>query len=200
MPKANRGLRPWRVGDSSLHLFAAPEVRLPNTDPDGRDRTVSCVAALHHCVVALAAVGWRAQVRRFPNPADPDHLAAIELFRAPTTEWAIALSAAVQQRRTDRRRYSDRPVPAATIAAVCARLSHLGVTAREVRSQPRLQRIVAQSVRQHAADSRLSDRSEHVEPTSCLPYRCSGIQYTARRSRSGGSRTSLRRQCLGCTG
>lgn len=43
-------------------------------------------------------------------------------------------------------------MPAATIAAFCARLSHLGVIVREVRSQPRLLRIVAQSVRQHAAD------------------------------------------------
>ncbi|MGB5151725.1 MAG: NAD(P)H nitroreductase [Mycobacterium sp.] len=142
----------WRVGDCSLHLFADPEVQLPNTDPDGRDLIVSCGAALHHCVVAFAALGWRAQVRHFPNPADPDHLAALELFRAPITESAIALSGAIQRRRTDRRRYSGRPVPAATIAAICARLSHLGVTVREVRSQPRLRRIVTQSVQQHAAD------------------------------------------------
>jgi hypothetical protein len=93
-------------------------------------------AALHHCVIALAAVGWRAQVRRVPNPAEPD----------------IALSAAVQRRRTDRRRYSDQPVPAVTISAICARLSHIGVTVREVWSLPRLRRIVALSVRQHTAD------------------------------------------------
>ncbi len=88
----------------------------------------------------------------FPQSRHPDHLAVLELFRAPTTDWDIALSAAAQQRRTDRRRYSDRSVRATTIAAIWARLSHLGVTVREVRSQPRLQRIVTQSVRQHAAD------------------------------------------------
>ncbi|HUH68271.1 MAG TPA: NAD(P)H nitroreductase [Mycobacterium sp.] len=142
----------WRVGNSRLHLYADPDVQLPSIDPDGRDRMVSCGAALHHCVIALAAVGWRAQVRRFPNPADPDHLAAMELFRAPITASDIALSAAAQLRRTDRRRYSDQPMPAVTIDAICAGLSHIGVTVREVRSLPRLRRIVALSVRQHTAD------------------------------------------------
>jgi len=142
----------WRVGDSSLHLFADPEVQLPRTDPDGRERIVSCGAALHHCVVALAAVGWHAQVRRFPNPGDPDHLAVLELSRTPATEWNIALSGAIDRRRTDRRRYSDRPVPATAIAAIGARLSHAGVTVREVRSVPRLLGILARSVRRHGAD------------------------------------------------
>ena len=59
----------------------------------------------------------------------------MELFRAPITESDIALSAAAQRRRTDRRRYSDQPVPAVTISV--ARLSHIGVTVREANSDHR---------------------------------------------------------------
>ena len=65
--------QPWRwlVGAESLHLYSDTNRQLPNTDPDGRDLILSCGAALNHCVVALAAVGWRAKVNRLPNPADP---------------------------------------------------------------------------------------------------------------------------------
>ncbi|MDY6997545.1 MAG: nitroreductase family protein [Actinomycetota bacterium] len=143
----------WRVGDSTLSLFADPDVTLPHTDPDGRDRILSCGAALHHGVVALAAAGWRAQIDRFPDPANPDHLAVLRLFRAPTTESDIALSAAIERRRTDRRRYSERPVPEPTLNTLTARLQHYGLTVREVNARTRLARIVSQSVRQHASDT-----------------------------------------------
>ena len=49
----------WRVGVDSLHLYADPTRHLVHTDPDGRDLMVSCGAALHHCAVALAALGWQ---------------------------------------------------------------------------------------------------------------------------------------------
>ena len=49
----------WRVGRNSLHLYAERELHLPSTDPDGRDLILSCGIALHHCVVALAALGGK---------------------------------------------------------------------------------------------------------------------------------------------
>jgi nitroreductase len=142
----------WRIGDDSLHLLTDPEVQLPRSDPDGRDRLVSCGIALHHCTVALAAAGWRAHIRRFPERANPGHLAAIELSHAPAADSDIALSAAIPRRRADRRSYCDRPLPAVAIARICARLSEKGVIAREVRSVPILRRIIAQSIHQHTAD------------------------------------------------
>ena len=71
----------WRVGDHSVHLYANPELLLPHTDPDGRDLMLSCGATLNQCVVALAALGRQSKVHRFPNPAAPNHLAALELHR-----------------------------------------------------------------------------------------------------------------------
>ncbi|MDT7765378.1 MAG: hypothetical protein QOC63_4798, partial [Mycobacterium sp.] len=62
----------WRVGPHSLHLYAENSLHLKHTDPDRRDLMVSCGAALNHCTVALAALGWPAKVHHMPNPADPD--------------------------------------------------------------------------------------------------------------------------------
>jgi nitroreductase len=143
--------QPWRwlVGAESLHLYSDASRQLPNTDPDGRDLILSCGAALNHCVVALAAVGWRAKVTRLPNPADPSHLAAIELSRCTADSLDIALAAAIPRRRTDRRHYSSWPVPVADIALMGARAARNGVTLREVEDIDKLRKIVAQSVWDH---------------------------------------------------
>ena len=101
--------QPWRwvIGDNSVHLFADPDRQLPVADPDSRDLLVSCGAALHHLRVAFAAVGWATTVHRLPNPAQPDHLAAVECIPRTATAGDITLAAAISHRRTDRRRFSS---------------------------------------------------------------------------------------------
>lgn len=142
----------WRVGSRSLHLYADLDTQLPHADPDRRDLMLSCGASLHHCVVALAALGWQSKVHRFPNPAEPDHLAAVEVYRHPATELDVTLAAAIPRRRTDRRHYSHWPVPTAEIALMGARAARAGVMLRRVESLPHLQQIVAQAVWQHGTD------------------------------------------------
>lgn len=102
----------WRTGAESVHLFADWSRQVPATDPDGRDLVISCGAALHHARVALAAFGWTTTVHRLPNPADPAHLAAIELSPSEPDADQIALAAAIERRCTDRRRLSGWPVSA----------------------------------------------------------------------------------------
>lgn len=139
----------WHVGEASLHLYADENRRLPNTDPDGRDLILSCGAALHHCLVACAAAGWGSKVTRLPNPADPSHLAAIQLSPHPAGAADIALAAAIPRRRTDRRHYSSWPVPVADIALMAARAARNGVTLCQVEDVEKLHEIVAQSVADH---------------------------------------------------
>src|SRR5690242_2335618 len=67
----------WRVSDKALDLYVVPARQLAITDPDGRLSVLSCGAALHHALVALAAEGQHVDVTRLPDPADPDHLARI---------------------------------------------------------------------------------------------------------------------------
>ena len=151
--------QPWRwlVGAESLHLYADADRQLPNIDPDGRDLILSCGAALNHCVVALAAVGWQAKVARLPNPADPSHLAAIELARSTSDSVDIALAAAIPRRRTDRRNYSSWPVPVGDIALMAARAARNGITLCQVEDTDKLKEIVTQSVWEHMTHDYLAE-------------------------------------------
>ena len=116
----------WRADRRSVHLFADRERHLSATDPDGRDLLVSCGAALHHLRVGFAALGWATMVRRLPDPADPDHLAAVTFFPRQASPDDIALSAAVPHRRTDRRRFSSWPVPADLVGVLVDRAAEHG--------------------------------------------------------------------------
>ncbi|PSL57336.1 nitroreductase family protein [Saccharothrix carnea] len=122
----------WRLGDRSVHLYTDPSRQLPATDPRGADLLLSCGAALHHLRVALAALGWRAIVHRLPNPADPDHLAAVEFARREPTDADLAMAAAIPRRRTDRRRFSSWEVPRPVLDLLAKRAAEEDAIAHEV--------------------------------------------------------------------
>ena len=184
----------WRVGEQSVHLYANPDLRLPHTDPDARDLMLSCGAALNHCQVAFAALGWQSKVHRFPNPADPNHLAAMELHRYPATEVDVALAAAIPRRRTDRRHYSSWPVPQREIAMMGARAARAGVMLRRVDALANLKRLVTEAAWRHGADPRLFDRTVHLEWTLCVHGRCPGAQHSRVRSECCFARAVFRRR------
>ncbi len=165
----------WRVGKSSLHLYANPDLRLPQTDPDARDFMLSCGATLHHCQAAFAALGWQSKVHRFPNPADPNHLAVIELHRYPASEVDIALAAAIPRRRTDRRHYSSWSVPQGDITMMGARAARAGVMLRRVDALTSLRHLIDEAARRHATDhdylTELSAWSGRYASTAGVPAR-----------------------------
>jgi nitroreductase len=169
--------QPWRwvVGEHSLHLFADRNRRLPHTDPDARDLILSCGATLNHCTIALAALGWASKVHRFPNPADVDHLASIELRRQEPVEVDIGLGAAIPRRRTDRRRYSQWPVAKGDLVLVSARVARAGVTMRRVDDMVKLKQVVAEAAWRHSGDhnysAELSEWSGRYASTAGVPAR-----------------------------
>ena len=97
--------QPWRwvVEDRAVRLFVDRDRTVPGTDRSGREAILSCGAALDHLRVAMLAAGWGAEIERFPNPNDPDHLATIE-FRSVehVTRAQRDRANAILQRRTDR--------------------------------------------------------------------------------------------------
>ncbi len=101
----------WRISTTSVvDLFADPDRHLIVIDLDGRALLLSCGAALHHLVVALAGLGWSARIDRFPDPENIHHLARIQPSTAAPPPDMAALARAIPLRRTDRRRFSDEPV------------------------------------------------------------------------------------------
>jgi nitroreductase len=111
----------WRVYPDRLDLLAARERQLTALDPRSRLLLLSCGAALHHARAALAAEGWAADIRRLPDPHDPDLLASIHpTGRTAVTPEAMRLVQAMQVRHTDRRPVSDESAPPEALAAIAA--------------------------------------------------------------------------------
>ncbi|MEV4049973.1 NAD(P)H nitroreductase [Amycolatopsis sp. NPDC049688] len=129
----------WRIGYSTLHLFA--DVDRPASEPDlgERDVLLGCGAALHHVRVAFAALGWDAEVRRLPDPGDPAHLAVVTPHPAGRpTAGTTALAAAIPRRRTDRRPPAAWPVPR----------EHLDALARAAAREDTRLDVVTEAVRE----------------------------------------------------
>jgi len=126
--------QPWRwlVGPHTVHLYADLSRWLPATDAVGRDMIVSCGAALHHMRVALAAAGLASTVHRMPNADEPDHLAAVALHPRPAGAADLALAAAIQHRRTDRRRFTGWEVPAGFVDELVEHAAAQGALLRPV--------------------------------------------------------------------
>jgi hypothetical protein len=97
--------QPWRwVAEGGvLHLFVDPRRIAPRSDPSGREAIISCGAVLGHLRVAMAAAGWNANVDRFPNPSNLDHLATIDFSPAEfITSAQCDRADAILRRGTDR--------------------------------------------------------------------------------------------------
>jgi hypothetical protein len=97
--------QPWRwVSEGAvLHLFVDRRRWVHSADRSGREAIVSCGAVLDHLRVAMVAAGWQANIDRFPNPNNLDHLASVE-FKALefVTDAQRKRAEAILQRRTDR--------------------------------------------------------------------------------------------------
>lgn len=103
--------QPWRwlLDRGGLHLHLDP-ARVVQTDPAERQALISCGAALDHLCVAMAAAGWTANVDRFPDPDDLEHLASITFTETTVvTEEQGRRADAIATRRTDRLPFD--PVP-----------------------------------------------------------------------------------------
>src|SRR3984893_15773542 len=97
--------QPWRwaADHAAVHLFLDPNSILYSTDRLGREALISCGAVLDHFRVAMAAAGWAANVDRFPDPNNLDHLASIDFSpMSLVTDGHRRRADAILRRRTDR--------------------------------------------------------------------------------------------------
>ena len=92
----------WVADGGRLDLFLDPD-HLLLTDRSTREAHISCGAVIDHLRVAMTAAGWMANVDRFPNPNDYEHLATVH-FTAMNgvTDSQRRRADAILKRRTDR--------------------------------------------------------------------------------------------------
>ncbi len=109
----------WRVGQRELDLFADRSRQLQISDPQGRLLLLSCGAALHHALTALAFYGWAFEVSRLPDQSDPDHLAHIRLGeQGKVPAEGLDIFEAMKARHTDRRPAGPLPVGDGNLVAI----------------------------------------------------------------------------------
>jgi nitroreductase len=116
---SSHNTQPWifQVSDCRISLLADRTRALPVNDPDDRELTISCGAALMNLRIAAAHEGLEAGVSTLPDPDSDALLAVVELVEsAETADPETAdLYAAIAERRTYRKRFEAKPVPDSTI-------------------------------------------------------------------------------------
>ncbi len=113
----------WRVVDGDIiELYADRRRQLLISDPVGRNLALSCGAALHHASVAAQALGLAPAIELAPLREDEDLLARITLSPGTHTAESAESLQDLEDRCTDRRRFTSWPVPE-------SRLIHLAKTA-----------------------------------------------------------------------
>jgi hypothetical protein len=159
--------QPWRfrIRATGVELRADPSRRLAVVDPDGRELTISCGAALFNLRCSLRKLGYRATLELLPEPDDRELLARVHCARAPLpgSEAAeeLRLARAIDGRQTHRGAFAGQTVSDELVAMLLAGAEAEG--ARLVRmdgaaSRAALAELVAEGDRMQCSDA--SFRSE----------------------------------------
>jgi nitroreductase len=99
---------------NGLTIRADRSRQLAVLDPTGRQLVISCGCALFNARVAAAAAGLQSSVTRLPDPYDPDLLARLDVTDDDTPAGdpeIAALEPVIQVRHSNRRRFSEEPLP-----------------------------------------------------------------------------------------
>jgi hypothetical protein len=130
--------QPWVLElheEGSAELYERLDRALPRHDPLGRDRLISCGAALQHVVLAMRVLGWTPEVTLFPDTDRPDLVARVTTaVRTEPSEADIAAYDAIPHRRSNRTRFRDAPVDATLRTRLLAANRTDGVGVRVVAS------------------------------------------------------------------
>lgn len=121
--------QPWvfRIEDGTLDLYADRTRALPVVDPDNRELTISCGAALFHLWLALRHFGYAGDVELQPEVGNQDLLARVQLGEVrPSTAEEELLFAQIRRRRTHRGPFASRPLSPRLIAGLQAAAAEEG--------------------------------------------------------------------------
>ena len=127
--------QPWTIEAHPdwVDLYERFEVSLPRHDPTGRDRVISCGAALTNLRLALCALGWGTKTTLLPDSERPDLVARVSTNgRQVATGPQVEAYLAIFRRHSYRAPFSlTRPAPAELRELTCA-VAETGTEARVI--------------------------------------------------------------------
>jgi nitroreductase len=106
--------QPWAFAlrDGALELYADLTTALTVVDPEHRELTISCGAALFNLQMAARHFGYEAHIEPFPDPRSPDLLAVFRLGETcSSTPDEERLFYAIPKRHTNRFPFEERQLP-----------------------------------------------------------------------------------------
>jgi len=147
----------WRVVDgSTIELHADRRRQLLVSDPSGRNLAVSCGAALHHSSVAARALGLVPVIELEPSD-DDGLLARIHLSPGTQTDESGELLLALEDRCTDRRRFTSWPIPESRLAHLAQSAAGWGAHTfpiTDVTARFRVEKLLKEAMAVQASDPR----------------------------------------------
>jgi hypothetical protein len=125
--------QPWTFSAENdlVEVRADRRRALAVLDPQGRELTVSCGAAIEFARLAVRGLGWECAVEPLPLVDDPDLLARLSIgAMRPATPQERELVEAIPRRYTDRGAYDPTPIAPALIAELVRGVSGRGAWVR----------------------------------------------------------------------
>jgi len=110
---SNHNAQPWlfRIVSDGIELYADRTRALPVVDPEDRELTIGCGAALFNLRMAFRNFGYEGVVQFFPDASKPDLLARICFGgEKGATAEEHALFKSIAQRRTNRMPFQTQPI------------------------------------------------------------------------------------------
>ncbi|WP_340681342.1 nitroreductase family protein [Amycolatopsis coloradensis] len=127
-------IQPWSLAlpDMRAELSERTDLPLPEHDPTGRDRLISCGAALENLVLAVRVLGWSTEVE---IAAGRGPLVAVVTTsgREPPSDRELHAYAAISRRRSHRRPFAAIPIASSMLTPVIGQLPD-GVGCRVLRA------------------------------------------------------------------
>ncbi|WP_037310028.1 Acg family FMN-binding oxidoreductase [Amycolatopsis orientalis] len=157
-------IQPWRLefDGERLLLRERRDLELPHHDPRGRDRLISCGAALTNLELAVRVLGHRIRTETLPDAGRSDVIATIETTGPlPPTDVELHRYSAIARRGSYRRPFSGRPVSRQEIGDLIAAAARKGVEARPVQDELELSQIA--DLLEFAAEAYQHDRAYQRE-------------------------------------
>lgn len=186
--------QPWwlELPDGEALVFARRELELPFHDPLGKDRTISCGAAIANLDLGMRVLAQRPRLNLLPDPQRPDLIARLEVTQTlPPTETDLHWYSAIARRRSYRHAFGDHVVSDYDVKDLIAASSSDGVQVKVLRSAEELtaladvleyaaatiardrgyqRELMLWTIREGAGPARGTGIADGALPTSSLPW------------------------------